>query len=124
MKLSEKIDGRIRRQGWFRLGGVLILAMALASVQAPAQPLATPAATAGESVIAPALAQAHPVIAQYHWSKLPNHAGKPKYGGTLPLDLRNEPTNWDPFTGNTGTLHLSSSSHPSCLAMRSSSKLR
>ena len=32
MKLSERIDGRIRRQGWFRLGGVLILAMALASV--------------------------------------------------------------------------------------------
>jgi ABC-type transport system substrate-binding protein len=104
MKLSEKIDGRIRRQGWFRVGGVLILAIALASVQAPAQQLATPLATAGESVIAPELAQAHPVIAQYHWSKLPNHAGKPKYGGTLHLDLRNEPTNWDPFTGNTGTL--------------------
>ena len=80
MKLSEKIDGRIRRQGWFRVGGVLILAIALASVQAPAQQLATPLATAGESVIAPELAQAHPVIAQYHWSKLPNHAGKHNYG--------------------------------------------
>jgi hypothetical protein len=86
MKLSEKIDGRIGRQGWFRVGGVLILAIALASVQAPAQQLATPLATAGESLIAPELAQAHPVIAQYHWSKLLNHAGKPKYGGTLHLD--------------------------------------
>ena len=106
MKLSKKSDGKMRRQSWLSLAGFSILAMALASVQAPAQQLTTPLATAGESLIAPELAQAHPVIAQYHWSKLPNHAGKPKYGGTLHLDLRNEPTNWDPFTGNTGTLGL------------------
>jgi hypothetical protein len=86
MQLSEKIHGKMRHQSWLRLGGVLILAMALASVQATAQQLATPLATAGESLIAPELAQAHPVIAQYHWSKLLNHAGKPKYGGTLHLD--------------------------------------
>jgi peptide/nickel transport system substrate-binding protein len=104
MKLSKKSDGKMRRQSWLSLAGFSILAMALASVQAPAQQLAAPVATAGEVLIAPELAQAHPVIAQYHWSKLPNHAGKPKYGGTLHLDLRNEPTNWDPFTGNTGTL--------------------
>ena len=104
MKLSEKIPEEIQRRSWLRLGGVLVLAAALASVQARAQQPATPLATAGESLIAPELAQAHPVIAQYHWSKLPNHAVKPKYGGTLHLDLRNEPTNWDPFTGNTGTL--------------------
>ena len=104
MKLSEKILEEIPRRSWLSLSAALILAAALASVQAAAQPLATPLATAGESLIAPELAQAHPVIAQYHWSKLPNHAGKPKYGGTLHLDLRNEPTNWDPFTGNTGTL--------------------
>jgi ABC-type oligopeptide transport system substrate-binding subunit len=66
MKLLGKIPEEIKRQGWLRLGGVLILAMALASVQAPAQQLATPLAAAGESVIAPELAQAHPVIAQYH----------------------------------------------------------
>jgi ABC-type transport system substrate-binding protein len=56
-----------------------------------------------EGLIPPALAQVHPVIEQYHWSKLPNPTGKPKYGGTLHLDLRSEPTNWDPFTGAVGT---------------------
>ena len=104
MKLSMKIPEERQRQSWVHLGGVFIVAMVLASVQAAAQPLVTPLAAVGESLIAPELAQAHPVIAQYHWSKLPNYAGKPKYGGTLHLDLRNEPTNWDPFTGNTGTL--------------------
>jgi hypothetical protein len=66
MQLSEKIHGKMRHQSWLGLGGVLILAMALASVQATAQQLATPLATAGESLIAPELAQVHPVIAQYH----------------------------------------------------------
>jgi Binding-protein-dependent transport system inner membrane component len=104
MKFPEKVHGNTKRQGWLPPGGIVMLALVLASVQAPAQPSATPAAPGGGSLIAPELAQAHPVIAQYHWSKLPNHAGKPKYGGTLHLDLRNELTNWDPFTGNTGTL--------------------
>jgi len=63
MKLSEKIDGRIRRQGWFRLGGRLDIGHGLAQRPGSGTAGATPLATAGESVIAPELAQAHPVIA-------------------------------------------------------------
>ena len=51
MKLSEKIPEEIHRQSWLRLGGVLVLAAALASVQARAQQPATPLATAGESLM-------------------------------------------------------------------------
>ena len=52
----------------------------------------------------PGLGEAYPPIAQYHWSKLPNpNLQTPKYGGRFSADLRYDPTNWDPFTGNVGT---------------------
>ncbi|MBI4234234.1 MAG: ABC transporter substrate-binding protein [Chloroflexi bacterium] len=57
-----------------------------------------------EELIPRGMAQAHPLVAKYHWSRLPNPKdAKPKYGGVLHVDLRYDPSNWDPFTGNTGT---------------------
>lgn len=51
------------------------------------------------------LAEAHPLIAQYHWSKLaPPQKGPPNRGGTLRLNISFEPNNWDPIQGNFGTL--------------------
>jgi peptide/nickel transport system substrate-binding protein len=130
MKYTERAREDTKSKGLLPLGAVVILALVLAYARAPAQKpavkpgpppaptapttrvalapaafavTAAPAAEAAEELIAPDLAKVHPVIAQYHWSKLPTPTGKPKYGGTMHLDLRYDPSNWDPFTGNLGT---------------------
>ncbi|MBI4234095.1 MAG: ABC transporter substrate-binding protein [Chloroflexi bacterium] len=74
---------------------------ATAPTPAPAQ--ATGFKTA-EELIPPGLAEAHPLIFKYNWSRLPRPSqAKPKYGGTLRVPLNFDPSNWDPYTGNTGT---------------------
>jgi hypothetical protein len=92
-----------QRQDVLLLSIVVTVALVWLSIQAPAQQSAVPAAQAAQSVISSELAETHPAIAQYHWSKLPNPTGKPKYGDTLHLDRRLDPSNWDPFAGNVGT---------------------
>ncbi|MBI4234235.1 MAG: hypothetical protein HY686_07335, partial [Chloroflexi bacterium] len=57
-----------------------------------------------EELIPPGLAAAYPTIFKYHWSRLPRpKEAKPKYGGTLRLNMAYDPSNWDPFTGNVAT---------------------
>ena len=92
-----------QRQDVLLLSVVVMVVLVWSSIRALAQQSAAPEAQAAQGVISSELAETHPAIAQYHWSKLPHPTGKPKYGGTLHLDLRLDPSNWDPFTGNVGT---------------------
>ena len=66
-------------------------------------PIAASSFKSPEALIPASLAEGYPLIAKYHWSRLPRPSqAKPKYGGTLRLVL-SDPNNWDPFTGNTAT---------------------
>lgn len=60
---------------------------------------AAPAATTGSSsagnLIPPGLEKDHPLIAQYHWSKMPLSTKTPKRGGRLRISM-NDPGSWDP----------------------------
>ncbi len=58
-----------------------------------------------DELIPDGLEEAHPLIYQYHWSRLaPPAAGPPDTGGTLRLSISFEPNNWSSLEGNFGTL--------------------
>ena len=58
-----------------------------------------------DKLIPDGLEEAHPLIYQYHWSRLaPPAAGPPDTGGTLRLSISFEPNNWSSLEGNFGTL--------------------
>ena len=58
-----------------------------------------------DELIPEGLAEAHPLIHKYHWSRLaPPAAGPPDTGGTLRLHISFEPNNWSSLEGNFGTL--------------------
>ena len=76
----------------------------------PVPPTATPEPPKAmfmtpDELIPEGLEQAHPLIYQYHWSRLaPPAAGPPDTGGTMRLSISFEPNNWSSLEGNFGTL--------------------